>query len=46
MEPAVVVGVISDVSELRVAERRLVVTIVRDIRGPFFCIDRDRTSRK
>jgi hypothetical protein len=45
MESAVV-GVISAVSELRVTERRLVVTVVRDIRGPFFCIERDRTIRK
>ncbi len=45
MEPAVV-GVISAVSELGVAERRLVVTVVRDIRGPFFCIHRDRTIKK
>jgi hypothetical protein len=46
MEPAVVVGVISAVSKLSIAERRLVVTVVRDIRRPFFCIHRDRTIRK
>ncbi len=45
MEPTVV-GVISAVSELGIAERRLVVTVVRDIRGPFFYIDRDRTIKK
>jgi hypothetical protein len=46
MEPTVV-GVTSAVSELRVAKRWLVVTVVRDIRRPFFCIiDRDTTIRK
>jgi hypothetical protein len=45
MEPTVV-GVIPAVSELDVAERRLVVTVVRDIRRPFFCTHRDRTIKK
>jgi hypothetical protein len=45
MEPTVV-GVISAVSELGITERRLVVTVVRDIRGTFFCTHRDRTIRK